>query len=89
MKQRKTGKKTKPEAHWPQRSPECKAKPMKALFSQNTVNAVYKKIFYRIFNLAFRLPWHPIKVSGFDKLNMFVEDYSMTISVKLLSNYLQ
>ena len=51
--------------HGPQRSPKCTA--MKAYFSQNTVNVVYKKIFYCIFNLAFRLPWQQIKVSGFDK----------------------
>ena len=31
----------KPEAHGPQRSPECTA--MKALFSQNTVNVACKK----------------------------------------------
>ena len=33
--------KLKPEAHGPQRSPECTA--MKAIFSQNTVNVACKK----------------------------------------------
>ena len=38
-----------PEAHGPQRSPECTA--MKAIFSQNTVNVACKK------KIAFSLPW--------------------------------
>ena len=40
-------------------------------------------------NLVFLLPWQPIKFSGLDTIINLVEDYSMNISIKLLSKYLQ
>ena len=40
-------------------------------------------------DLAFLLPWQPIKFSGFDKFHVFKKDYSRNISVKLLSKYQQ
>ena len=60
-----------PEAHRPQRSPECTA--MKAIFSQNTVNE----------KLSFRLPWQLIKFNSLDLIHMVVEDYSRNITVTL------
>ena len=53
----------KPEAHGPQRSPECTA--MKAIFSQNTVNVACKK-------KTFPLPWQLIKFSSLDLIHMVV-----------------
>ena len=37
-------------------------------------------------NLAFRLPWPPIKISDLDKFIWLVEDYSEYLSVKLFQN---
>ena len=49
-----------------------------------------EKIFEYFFtNLAFPLPWQPIKFSGWTKFVWMVGDYSRNISVKLLSEYLQ
>ena len=56
-----------------------------ASFSFIPLMASEKKIFEYFFfkNLAFRLPWQPIKISDLDK------DYSSKISVKLFSKHLQ
>ena len=43
---------------------------------------------YFFSNLAFRLPWQPIKFRGYVKNDMFGED-SRNIFVKCLSGYLQ
>ena len=48
----------------------------------------FLNVFFFSENLAFQLPWSPIKISDLDKIHM-VEDYSRNISVKLLSKYLQ
>ena len=57
--------KIKPEAHRPQCSPECTA--MKAIW-------LLRKIFFFFFfffeNLAFRLPWPPVKIIDLDKIHM-------------------
>ena len=37
-------------------------------------------------NLVFRLPWQPIKLTGLDKIDIFVEDYSRNISVNVCQN---
>ena len=72
-----------PEAHRPQRSPECTA--MNAIW---LLRRRFLNVFFFSKNLAFRLPWLPIKISDLDKIHMLVENYSRNISVKILSKYL-
>ena len=46
-----------------------------------------EKIFEYFFaNLAFWLPWQPIKFSGLDKFICLVEDYSRNITLKFCQN---
>ena len=55
----------KPEAHRPQRSPECTA--MKAVW---LLRRRFLNVCFFLENLAFWLPWPPIKISDLDKIHM-------------------
>ena len=54
-----------PEAHWPQRSSECTT--MKAIW---LLRRRFLNVFFFFENLAFRLPWSPIKISDLGKIHM-------------------
>ena len=49
-----------------------------------------EKIFEYVFaNLAFRLPWQPIKFSGLDKIHIVGRGLLKELSAEVLSKYLQ